>query len=361
MRCSVLVGVAIATWAVSFAGCKGRFALPPDARFVREVAVSEAFACARMKDGSVRCWGANDAGQLGDGTVTDRHEAVRVAAATPFTAVATGAHHACAITADGDVYCWGANDAGQAGGASDAPRVPRLTPGRVDVGHARALALGARHSCALLEGGAVRCWGADQAGQVTGASAATGATVIAAAADATCIIDAERRAACWGTVPGRLSTSYGRIEGLADVTSIAVGPLHACAARAWGGVACWGSGAEGQLGNGALADQGTPVEVSGLAAPAKSVVAGRTHTCASLSDDTVRCWGANAESQLADGMKAHRASAFQVQGVFQAVRIAAAGDATCAVLGDGSARCWGGLPLPKTDVVPVVVPTEVRW
>jgi alpha-tubulin suppressor-like RCC1 family protein len=207
----------------------------------------------------------------------------------------------------------------------------------------------------------VRCWGADQAGQVTQASGAHGATAIAAAADATCAIDAERRVACWGATPGRASTTYARIEGLADVTSIAVGPSHACAVRAWGGVACWGSGAEGQLGDDAFADQAAPVEVSGLAAPAKAVVAGRGHTCASLADETVRCWGANAASQLADGTKARRASAAQVQGVFEAVQIAAAGDASCAVLGDGSARCWGGLPLPKTDVVPVVVPTEVRW
>src|ERR1700691_2273260 len=104
-------------------GCKGRFKLPADARFVTQIALGGGFGCSRMKDGSVRCWGANDAGQLGDGTVTDRHEPVKVAAAARFTTVATGAHHACAITGDGDVVCWGANDAGQAGGPPGASRL----------------------------------------------------------------------------------------------------------------------------------------------------------------------------------------------------------------------------------------------
>jgi alpha-tubulin suppressor-like RCC1 family protein len=342
---------------VSLGACKGRFALPADARFVREVAMSSTFACARMKDGSVRCWGES-AGGLGDGTTSAHREAVKVALPSPAVAVAVGAGHACAIVAGGEVDCWGANDAGQAGGPAGAPR---LVPSRVEGVHARALALGARHSCALLEGGGVSCWGADDAAQVTEAAKVRGATALVAGGDAACVIDADRRVACWGRVPGLSATAYARVEGLADVTSVALGPTSACASRAWGGVACWGRGADGQLGDGAFEARSSPVDVQGLSAPAKSVVLGRAHGCAALGDDTVRCWGANAVAQLADGTRARRSSAAQVQGVFEAVQVAAGGDSTCAVLADGSARCWGGLPLPKTDAVPVVVPTEVRW
>lgn len=82
--------------------------------------------CAVTSEGSVRCWGENSAGQLGDGTTTDRAEPIEVGVIdAPVTAIATGAYHTCVVTARGEIWCWGANDRGQLG---DGTLRPRLLP-----------------------------------------------------------------------------------------------------------------------------------------------------------------------------------------------------------------------------------------
>ena len=347
-RVQVVAVVAVFASALGVA-CKGRFRLPPDARFAKQVAVSATFACARMKDGSARCGGANESGQLGDGTREARSETTRATAAADanaIAAIATGEGHACALGGDGSVACWGTGEA----------------PGAQAV-HASAIAVGRAHACAIVDGGAVRCWGADDAGQVSGATGVHGAVAISARGDATCVIDGDHRVACWGRVPGRAPTdvALARVEGLADVRDVALGETHACAVHAWGGVACWGKNDEGQLGDGTLTDRARPVDVRDLSGTAKRVAVGARHSCALLANGTVQCWGANAASQLADGTRAHRASPALVQGAFEVIDVSAGGDASCVLFGDGSARCWGGLALPKTDAIPVTVPMEVRW
>jgi alpha-tubulin suppressor-like RCC1 family protein len=343
--------------------CKGRFALPADARFVTQIALGEVSGCARMKDGSARCWGANESGELGDGTQTARSGSVQAGPLPGAMGVAVGGRHACSFGgAEGEeVFCWGTNAEGELGdGSSEA----RATPVRVMGVRARALALGAHHSCALNDAGEVACWGAKGAGQREGEPRGVvlrGATAIAAGGDATCAILRDRTLACWGRVPGRGPVPVSPIEGLADVTDVAVSETHICVVRAWGGIACWGAGEEGELGDGAFSDRSAPVDVVGLTVPAREVAVGRAHTCALLRDGTVHCWGANARGQLADGTTAHRASPARVNGVFEIEQLTAAGDATCARFPDGSARCWGGLALPKTVGTTLPVPTEVRW
>jgi alpha-tubulin suppressor-like RCC1 family protein len=342
---ALLVAVAVA----GFAGCKGRFALPADARFVKEIALADRFGCSAMKDGSVRCWGANEAGELGDGTREARPTSVRVTGvASPVRGVALGDVDGCGLGPEGEVQCWG---------ALPAPTPPAL--------RAKALALGARHGCALTVAGDVLCWGAADAGQLgtteAGKPVVREATAIAASVDATCALLRDRGVSCWGRVPGRGVVSPSRIEGLADVTALAVSGTHACAVRAWGGVACWGKNEEGELGDGTFTDRAAPVDVVDLAVPAREVAVGRGHSCALLRDGTVHCWGANGRAQLADGTTGHRPSPVLVNGIFEVEGIAAAGDATCARLADGSERCWGGIALPKTAGATMAVPTEVRW
>jgi alpha-tubulin suppressor-like RCC1 family protein len=352
-------------------GCKGRFALPADARFVLEIVVADGFALGRMKDGSIRGWGKNDRGQLGDGTTASRSESVRVGGAADggpgaWTRVVSGGAHACAISA-GELRCWGDNADGQLG---DGTKQARSTPVAVIVlggAHVKDVALGERHSCALTEDGSVICWGADDAGQLgrlggAGPVDIHDATAIAAGGTASCATLRDHTVRCWGRVPPRRSpTSVTRVEGLADVVEVAMSSTHVCAVRAWGGVACWGSDDEGELGDGAFVSQIQPVDVQGLAVPALSVAVGRSHSCVLLKNATVYCWGGNAKNQLADGTQAHRPSPLLVNGLFEIQAITAAGDGTCARFSDGAARCWGGLALPKTqgDVMPV--PTEVRW
>src|SRR5262249_43071343 len=116
--------------------------------------------------GAVECWGANDSGQLGDNSTTQRPAPVDVSGlAGGVVALATGAAHSCALTVAGGVKCWGLNANGQGG---DGTTTQRLTP--VDVSGltsgVRAIAAGDNHTCALTNAGGVKCWGQNATGQL---------------------------------------------------------------------------------------------------------------------------------------------------------------------------------------------------
>ncbi len=122
--------------------------------------------CALYGSGEVWCWGDNDYGQLGDGTLAGAREPVRVKGIPPAVAIACGQAHSCAVANDGSVWCWGSNDAGQSGDGN-AGRQP--SPARIDgVEDAVAVALQDQEpltehgttSCALVQSGSIRCWGA---------------------------------------------------------------------------------------------------------------------------------------------------------------------------------------------------------
>ena len=322
--------------------CRGRFKLPADARFVTEIRLGDGFGCARMKDGSARTWGANESGALGDGTTEARAESVRVRGAGRMGASRRRGEACVRGEREGEVFCWGTNGAGELG---DGSRQARSSPVRAGNAQAKELALGAHHSCALSATGDVSCWGADDAGQLGGVDAAPRSCMARPPSPrgGRDLRDPQGpRALVLGRVPARGVLPVTRIDGIADVTDVAVNDTHVCAVRAWGGVACWGSDEEGELGDGAFTDRRDPVEVVGLAVPARQVAVGRAHSCALLRNSTVHCWGANGSAQLADGTNAHRASPVLVNGLFEIEGITAAGDATCARFSDGSGRCWGG-------------------
>ena len=121
--------------------------------------------CALTTAGEVLCWGANNNGQLGNGTLADNREPVPVQRLPNAVAIDTGSHHTCALTNSGDVFCWGANDWGQLG---DGTHTTRTSPTRVTslAGNATTLSLGDEHSCATLRSGDIQCWGLNYFGQL---------------------------------------------------------------------------------------------------------------------------------------------------------------------------------------------------
>jgi len=132
------------------------------------LAAGDSHTCAVTRTRTLACWGSNDQHQLGDGTVIPRNTAVAVKGLPPgVSAVATGWSHTCALTGSGSVFCWGANYAGQVGNGR---RVEQPTPAGVlglSSGVA-AVAASGDYSCALTSGGGVKCWGDDEYGETTG-------------------------------------------------------------------------------------------------------------------------------------------------------------------------------------------------
>lgn len=143
---------------------------------VAAVATGDEHTCARLDDGSVRCWGLGADGRLGTADTTtigmeqSPSHGAPVALDATVVAIAAGADHTCALTGQQEVWCWGANEAGQLGyGHTDAigdDETPQ-SAGPVDVGGVPvALTAGAAHTCVRLESAEVVCWGSNALGQL---------------------------------------------------------------------------------------------------------------------------------------------------------------------------------------------------
>ncbi len=230
--------------------------------------VGSRHACARISDSTVKCWGKNAVGQLGDATTTDRWVPTTITNLAGFADLELGQNFTC--TKSSAVRCWGDNFAGQLGDGTTTARWAPTTlsglPSTVQV------AVGATSACAVNSSGSVNCWGTGPLGD--GASQ---------------------------------HLAPNTVGGLSSIAQVAVGSGHACALTTTGTVLCWGDNSNGQLGNGTTTTSATPVAVSGLSGVAQ-IVTGQGHTCARLTTGLVRCWGQNNVGQLGDGTTTNRST-----------------------------------------------------
>lgn len=155
---------------------------------------------------------------------------------------------------------------------------------------------------------------------------------------------------CWGynaynqlgdgtTSPRSVPTS---VSGLSSgVVSISAGSYHSCAVTSAGGAKCWGYNGYGQLGDSSNSQRASPVDVTGLTTGVFSVSTGGQHTCAVLSDRSMKCWGYNQFGQLGDGTTTTRNSPVSVLGLTNVAIAAGGAGHTCAVTSSGAAKCWG--------------------
>lgn len=324
-------------------------------------------ACAVTRIGSASCWGANESGQIGDGLLPlipslVQHAGPRDVAGMTAGVVetATGGQHACALKNDGTVWCWGANVAGQLG---DQTAIARPTPVQVvGIGNAVQIATGLSHSCARTSGGAIWCWGLNSSGQLGIGSTinslqavmATGMNadmVDLSAGDAhTCAVRNDGKIFCWGlNTSGQVGdssttnrTSPTQVnDGFGIYRRVAAGGTHTCGLTDTGQPKCWGANARGQLGDGTILPRPSPAAVPTLNNVIR-LAAGRDHNCALRDTGALLCWGYNASSQLGDGTVVQRNQPVAASNVTGTIReIALGADSSCAVLADGEGICWG--------------------
>ncbi len=316
--------------------------------------------CVLTSVGGVKCWGDNGAGILGDGTTFSRSEPRDVKGLTSgVTALAQSAKHICALTSGGGVKCWGLNEFGELGdGTVNLSGVP-VDPVGLSSG-VTAVSVGYNHSCAILTGGALRCWGNNEYGQLginSSATQVTTPTVVAGVTAASTVGVFNHRCAlttvgglkCWGTnTYGMLgdNTTTKRLApvdvlGLtAGVSKVSLANTHSCALTTAGAVKCWGYG--GLVGDGTGTFQYSPMAVVGLGAGVTSLQASEAQsTCVLTASGGVKCWGTNTDGALGDGTTTARLSPVDALGLSSGVASLALGEHSCAVTSSGALLCWG--------------------
>ena len=232
---------------------------------------------------------------------------------TTGTAVAVGARHACAIASKGVVLCWGDNRDGQLGdGTTKQRNAPVAVTGLTNP--AVAIAAGDAHTCALDSTGAVLCWGSNAAGALGDGSSA-----------------AQR-------------STPGPVPGLSGVTSIAAGGTSTCVAAS-GSALCWGGNQLGQLGDGTTMSRSAPTAtkgvLGGLQAGASSLAPSADHTCLIASNGSVECAGDDTNGALGNAGNLSVPTYVSSGVTSGAVAVTSGIAVSCALIDDGTVQCWG--------------------
>jgi alpha-tubulin suppressor-like RCC1 family protein len=324
--CAVVSDGTLRCWGVNSYGETGSGGTTGRSRAVagvtgaRQVSMGYAHTCVRTATGTVRCFGFNSDGQLGRGTIGGSSATpTTVTGLTGVTMIAAGTYHTCAVHGTGQVSCWGDNERGQLGDGTTTDRaVPTAVVGLA--GDVRAVSAGRSHTCALLTSGAVQCWGDNSTGQL-GTNAvwgsptpltmpgATGVSTVAAGDAHTCLSFANGAVRCTGNNgDGQLgdgtATSTTALVSTAGIISGVMADAamwNSCARLDGGAVRCWGDNTNGEVGNGASGvDVLSPAAVL-LSQPTRSISVGVSHSCAVMTDSSVRCWGSNGSGQMGIG------------------------------------------------------------
>ncbi len=347
---------------------------------ILDVALGGGHSLVLLTDGSVRAFGNDYFGQLGDGDESGRSVAVPVLGLADVTGVAAGGYHSCGLRRDGSVWCWGANWARQLGHISTStctrfgfvctPMATRVA----GIGPALLIGTGYCHTCVGLADRSVVCWGCGGDGQLGRVPADT-------CRDA------------WTRLSGPCSAAPIVVSGLSGAIGLSLGENFTCGLMPSGQIECLGGNRVGQLGDGTTTDRmatvpvvrvtdavqvsasgrhaaavlsdgsavgwgqstglglaGSPcgaAECSPLAEPLNGGVGvaevrvGGAHLCYRRADGGVACLGSNDVGQLGDGTAASRAVPAAAIGLTPARRLFVGAGHSCVLLLSGVMRCWG--------------------
>ena len=352
------------------------FDRPPSAKPVQISA--SAFGCAVTEQGTVRCWGSNDNGELGadvSKTTFNRvNEPVEVVGLRGAVAVSTGDDFNCALLDTGEVKCWGFNAAGQLGQAKEVVDSNSLASSQtpltvVGLPAAKQIALSGSNACALTQTGTVWCWGDGSSGELgdgvdltsvgVGAhfstkaiqvAGLTGVLDLAAGYDRVCVVTAAHGVKCWG---GGAASTPTDVDGLTSgVARVATGGANSYAGRALcatmtaGGVSCMASsGADDPvLGRGAstTTPATTPAPVMGLTGQVSMLSIGSGMACAVVAGG-VKCWGkAQHDLNLGAGETLYYSAVpVAVPSLETGATAVAVGSEIACAIADGRLSCWG--------------------
>jgi alpha-tubulin suppressor-like RCC1 family protein len=278
------------------------------ASYATKLSAGLEFTCAILATGQVKCWGDNSKGQLGvsgnhgaeSGTMGTNLPAIDLGVGRTAKAISTGRQHACAILDNDTVKCWGANTYGQLGSGDTISQVYPIigTYPVVDLGTgrtAKAIAVGAFHTCVIIDNGAVKCWGYNATGQL--------------GTDSTNNL---------GDGSGEMGDALLPITLGAGRTAKAIAASkrgdrdYTCAVLDNGTLKCWGANDMGQLGQGDIGTSANRGDESGEMAllgsvnlgtnmSVTTVAMGAAHSCVILTSTNIKCFGHGNNGKLGLG------------------------------------------------------------
>lgn len=281
--------------------------------------------CGVTVGGAGYCWGLNELGQLGDGTLSDSDVPAPVAGLLNFESISAGYFHTCGVVTGGDAYCWGRNTEGALGdGTLSDSNIPVLVAGELTF---ESITVGRLHTCAVTTSGDAYCWGFNSDGQIGDDRAASSFnpapiavvgghvfTLLDAGAEHNCGVTSTGDGYCWGrNDAGQLGAGNHGSDTDSDIPvgivgelafeSISSGQSYSCGITTLGDSYCWGANNEGQLGDGnAPGFTTTPVAVADAHGSFESLSAGVQHACGVTIHDDAYCWGRNEWGQLGNGI-----------------------------------------------------------
>ena len=347
--------------------------------------------CATATDGILKCLGHNNFGQLGDGSTDNKSTPtpVNLGENRSARALTLGNHHTCAILDDHTLKCWGSNSHGQLGDPDLAAM--SLTPTPISLGtdrRAHAITAGEFHTCAILDDRSLKCWGLNGYGQLGDSSNSNKNTptpvdlgsnrkayAIASGNNHTCAILDDHSLKCWGyntfgqlgdgstdnkNTPVAINLGEGR-----SARAIISKDNHTCAILDDHTLKCWGKNSHSQLGDGNTNDLSTPTAVPLGDSKVFAASVGSHFTCAQTGNYALRCWGVNNWGQLGDGTDEPRSTLDTTTLLPPGLTILAlksGASNSCALMEDNSLICWGnssqgqlGFINPSWEAIPLTI------
>ncbi len=313
--------------------------------------------CVLLHTDDIKCWGSNNKGQLGltAGSFIGAPISPIGLPNKPVASIDAGASHTCATYDDGDVWCWGSNQDGELGRGFTSPYE---APGAVIFPNPTTILdtqAGNKHTCAFHDDQSISCWGNNQWGTLgngqsihagTGTSSSVPAPILATTSTAValsvgwatnCALLDTGAVDCWGNdVEGNLGNGEPHLHHLGAVSGPGTNTVSS----------------DPLAGTISHHPQPTPVTLN-PGDEVTSIAMGERHTCATYSDGDIRCWGADHDFRLSNHVKLgtnpsylvvtplDAAAANYMLGTRNAVSVTAGWAHTCALTDEGSAICWG--------------------
>ncbi|HEY4059827.1 MAG TPA: hypothetical protein VGM39_24600 [Kofleriaceae bacterium] len=327
---------------------------PVAATGLTQPSVGADFACARDASG-LTCWGSNVGGALGIGRHDESFALQRPSDSIGMFPNYAAGDHVCGLDAVGKRYCWGANYAGQLG---DGGVTYAYSPENADIAIWVTIASSRIHSCGIQNDASLWCWGRNMEGQIgtgtAGGSVMTPTKVpvlqwvaVATGLSFTCGLATDSNVYCWGySFEGALGNTFAQsaqptpmLIGSAPVaySQVFAGGHHACAIDVGGLTRCWGANYAGQLGDGSTGARFSPQELSGQWL---TLGLGDAYSCGIKTDKTLWCWGDNRRGQLGVGTTIGATTPQQVGSDADWDDVSAGFESTCAMKA-GVLYCWG--------------------